>query len=121
MSLIGIWLLGDLYKMSYYQSTNSPLQLVLCAFFQCATDCAIMSQFWVYRKKNMEIAQKQSAQMKADGLQKTGKPYSATELFEQTKVTTTSADGCDDLSTVGSSDGGRRSIRRPLSPHLVTL
>ena len=68
MTLIGIWLLGDLYKMSYYQSTGSPLQLVLCAFFQCATDCAILSQFWFYRKKNLEIAMKQNAQLKADGL-----------------------------------------------------
>ena len=89
MSLIGIWLLGDLYKMSYYQSTGSPLQLVLCAFFQCMTDCAILSQFWFYRKRNQEIAMKQNAQLKADGLEKkTGKPYSATELLEQAaKVT----------------------------------
>jgi len=43
MSLIGMWLFGDLYKMSYYQSTGSPLQLVLCSFFQCITDCAILS------------------------------------------------------------------------------
>ena len=73
ISLIGMWFFGDLYKMSYYQSTGSPLQLVLCSFFQCATDCAILSQFWIYRKRNAEIQQKLAALHKAASDEKQGK------------------------------------------------
>ena len=91
------------------------MQLVLCAFFQCTTDCAIMSQFWFYRKRNAEIALKQNAKDKADGIEKTGKPYNATELFEQTSSQSveTGASSCD-------TEPGSM-MRRPLSPHLVTL
>ena len=64
MTLIAMWFFGDLYKMSYYQSTGSPLQLVLCSFFQCVTDCCILAQFWFYRKRNAEIQLKLAAQAK---------------------------------------------------------
>jgi len=49
ISLIVLWLFGDLYKMSYYQQTEAPTQLLLCAVFQVCTDISILSQFWVYR------------------------------------------------------------------------
>ena len=65
ITLIGMWFFGDLYKMSYYQSTGSPLQLVLCSLFQCCTDVAILSQFWIYREKTAEMAKKIAAQEKA--------------------------------------------------------
>ena len=44
-----MWLLGDFYKAYYYSSNDSPIQLVVCAFFQVTIDCSILSQFWIYR------------------------------------------------------------------------
>ena len=67
MSLIIIWFFGDLYKMSYYHSTGSPLPLVLCTMFQCATDVAIMLQFFLYSAKNKEMEAKNKSV--ADGKQ----------------------------------------------------
>ena len=49
-----MWLGGDMYKVSYYESKDSPAQLVICAFFACMVDCAILSQFWFYRKLTTE-------------------------------------------------------------------
>jgi len=43
------WFFGDLYKMSYYSGNDSPIQLVLCAMFQCLTDMCILGQFYIYR------------------------------------------------------------------------
>ena len=43
-----------MYKVSYYESKDSPAQLVFCAFFACMVDCAILSQFWCYRKLTAE-------------------------------------------------------------------
>ena len=31
--LIGMWLFGDGYKLMYYYSYNSPMQLILCSVF----------------------------------------------------------------------------------------
>ena len=53
-----MWLFGDMYKVSYYHSKESPAQLVICAFFACMVDCAILSQFWIYRKLTEEEALK---------------------------------------------------------------
>ena len=44
-----MWLIGDFYKAYYYSSNESPIQLVICAFFQVTIDCSILSQFWIYR------------------------------------------------------------------------
>ena len=60
-SMIGMWLFGDLFKLYYYNSTESPLQLILCSFFQCSTDCAILTQFWIYREKNAQMTAKIAA------------------------------------------------------------
>ena len=57
ISLIVLWLLGDLYKMSYYQQTNAPTQLLMCAVFQVCTDISILSQFWVYRQNTARMHQ----------------------------------------------------------------
>ena len=48
--MISMWLFGDLYRVSYYEQKQSPAQLIICAFFSCLVDCAILSQFWIYRK-----------------------------------------------------------------------
>lgn len=69
--------------MSYYQSTGSPTQLVLCALFQCTTDIAILSQFYFYRKKNQEIAKKIAALEKTEA-EKQGKELNATEFLVRT-------------------------------------
>ena len=67
VSLIAIWLFGDIYKVSYYEHTSSPPQLVICAFFSCMVDCAILGQFWVYRKLTAyESAKSSSAGSEAD-------------------------------------------------------
>lgn len=41
--LIMMWLFGDFYKLTYYISFNSPLQLILCSVFQICTDVSIMA------------------------------------------------------------------------------
>ena len=48
--MIGMWLFGDMYRVSYYEHSKSPAQLIICAFFSCLVDCAILSQFYVYRR-----------------------------------------------------------------------
>ena len=50
--LIGMWLFGDLYKLSYYSAQAAPVQLFACAGFQVMMDLAILSQFWIYRAEN---------------------------------------------------------------------
>ena len=55
MILIFMWLLGDFYKLSYYNSTGAPVQLLACAAFQVVTDIAILSQFWLYRVKTAQM------------------------------------------------------------------
>ena len=48
--MIGMWLFGDMYRVSYYEQKHSPAQLIICAFFSCLVDCAILTQFYIYRK-----------------------------------------------------------------------
>ena len=48
--MIGMWLFGDMYRVSYYEQKQSPAQLIICAFFSCLVDCAIIFQFYIYRK-----------------------------------------------------------------------
>jgi len=50
--LIGMWLFGELYKLSYYSAQAAPIQLFACAGFQVTMDLAILSQFWIYRAEN---------------------------------------------------------------------
>jgi hypothetical protein len=47
-----IWLGGDLYKLSYYAATKSPIALQLCAAFQIFTDLCILAQFSLYRNRS---------------------------------------------------------------------
>lgn len=53
--LILMWLVGDVYKMSYYQTTAAPVQLLMCACFQVTVDVSIISQFWLYRKETARL------------------------------------------------------------------
>ena len=46
--LIAMWMFGDMYKLTYYYSNDSPIELIFCSIFQICTDCSIMSQFWIY-------------------------------------------------------------------------
>jgi hypothetical protein len=55
--LILMWLLGDIYKLSYYSGSGAPIQLLACAAFQVITDVAILTQFWFYRKNTAEMVQ----------------------------------------------------------------
>lgn len=53
--LIMMWLFGDFYKLTYYISTSSPIQLIFCSVFQICTDVSILSQFWIYRENNNSV------------------------------------------------------------------
>ena len=53
--LIMMWLFGDFYKLTYYYSYDSPLQLIICSVFQICTDITIISQFWLYRHNNRKL------------------------------------------------------------------
>ena len=50
-----IWLGGDLYKLSYYTATNSPIALQLCAAFQIFTDLCILAQFGYYKNSTQKV------------------------------------------------------------------
>ena len=112
--------------MSYYQSTGSPLQLVLCSFFQCATDCAILSQFWIYRKRNAEIQLKLAALHKQASDEKQGKLArlrpSAELLTMASSATNRSTErNSIELDYYGDRSAANPDNRRPLSPNLITL
>lgn len=47
--MICMWLIGDMYKVSYYTNKDSPIQLVFGGLFSVTVDCLIISQFWFYR------------------------------------------------------------------------
>jgi len=64
--MVGMWLFGDMYKVSYYESKESPAQLVICAFLSCMIDCSILSQFWVYRKLTSEESAKNKSNICVD-------------------------------------------------------
>lgn len=122
-----MWFFGDLYKMSYYQSTGSPLQLVLCALFQCTTDCAILAQFWIYRKKNAEIQakaaainEKSSKNKTLPTVEKTGKQPSIqriNELLAQATALTSMGDEAPDLDTLLSGWDTSLSLATSQRPH----
>ena len=63
--MIGMWLFGDMYKVSYYEGKHSPMQLIICTFMACTVDCIILSQFWLYRKQTEVEAAKMKAVMDA--------------------------------------------------------
>lgn len=47
--LIFGWLCGDIFKVSYYCSRDTPIQLIVCAIFQLSTDFVVVWQVWYYR------------------------------------------------------------------------
>ena len=49
--LIAMWTWGDFYKLLYYISIEGPIQLICCSIFQLSVDVGIISQFWIYRKR----------------------------------------------------------------------
>jgi hypothetical protein len=46
--LIFGWLSGDIFKVSYYCSRNTPIQLIVCAIFQLSTDFIVIYQIYYY-------------------------------------------------------------------------
>lgn len=48
--LIFGWLCGDIFKVYYYCSRNTPIQLIVCAIFQLSTDFIVVYQIWYYRQ-----------------------------------------------------------------------
>ena len=42
------WLAGDIFKVSYYCSRNTPIQLIACAIFQLSTDFIVIYQIYYY-------------------------------------------------------------------------
>ena len=59
-----IWLGGDLYKLSYYTATQSPMALQLCAGFQIFTDLCILAQFGYYKSSNYKVGDDTDAKEK---------------------------------------------------------
>ena len=45
------WLCGDIFKVSYYCSRNTPIQLIVCAIFQLSTDFIVIYQIYYYKQK----------------------------------------------------------------------
>ena len=125
--MIGMWLFGDLFKLYYYNSTESPLQLILCSFFQCSTDCAILTQFWIYREKNAQMTAKIAALQKAAN-EKQGKRPSTMLQVNGGMMTTAEVIPNSNNSSIeldyyggGDSQSDNADVLRPLSPHLITL
>lgn len=52
--LIFGWLSGDIFKVSYYCSRNTPIQLVICAIFQLSTDFIVIYQIYYYNQQLQE-------------------------------------------------------------------
>ena len=50
-----IWALGDSLKSGYYVAVNTPIQLVMSAFFQLLVDLLILFQFYLYNGKKARI------------------------------------------------------------------
>jgi hypothetical protein len=48
--LIFGWLSGDIFKVSYYCSRNTPVQLIVCALFQLSTDFIVIYQIYYYNR-----------------------------------------------------------------------
>ena len=123
-SMIGMWLFGDLFKLYYYNSTESPLQLILCSFFQCSTDCAILTQFWIYREKNAQMTAKIAALQKAANEKQGKRPTTMLQVNGDIMAATGVSDNSSiELDYYGGAD--TQSVKddalRPLSPHLITL
>lgn len=52
--LIFGWLSGDIFKVSYYCSRNTPIQLIICAIFQLSTDFIVIYQIYYYNQQYQE-------------------------------------------------------------------
>ena len=48
------WICGDIFKIGYFFSRDTPIQLILCAIFQLTSDIILIGQIFYYRyiKKN---------------------------------------------------------------------
>lgn len=49
--LIFGWLCGDVFKVTYYCSRNTPIQLIICAIFQLSTDFIVIYQIHYYKNR----------------------------------------------------------------------
>ena len=48
-SLVGTWIFGDLFKLSYYFYSKSPMPFKVCAIIQLSVDVIIISQIMYYK------------------------------------------------------------------------
>ena len=48
--LIFGWACGDIFKVTYYCSRNTPIQLIVCALFQLSTDFIVIYQIYYYKQ-----------------------------------------------------------------------
>ena len=101
--MICMWLFGDMYKVSYYESKGSPAQLVFCSFFACMVDCAILSQFWIYRKLTAEETLKNKEAIVA---------ASDTESVRESTTEVTISENSESVEEKGIELSGRLTLQR---------
>lgn len=65
MTLIGVWLIGDAQKLSYYVMNDSPGGLVYCAIIQSAIDVSILLQTIVWKGKSEKKEVEEETKKKA--------------------------------------------------------
>ena len=53
LAILAVWVFGDVFKMAYYFSTDSPIQFVACTVFQLCIDAVILCQIYLYRRNTM--------------------------------------------------------------------
>lgn len=55
VSMVLMWLTGDLYKTSYFILRETPLQFLVCGVTQVTLDLFVLGQVGWYRKGNTEV------------------------------------------------------------------
>ena len=71
MVMILLWLAGDVFKLHYYHSNESPVQLILGTLFTGVIDMIIMLQFWAYSANTAKKVQEEKDAVKKDEAKKT--------------------------------------------------
>ena len=69
--MILLWLAGDVFKLHYYVSNESPMQLVLGTLFTGVIDLAIMGQFIVFSANTAKKVQEEKDTVKKEEAKKT--------------------------------------------------
>lgn len=48
--MVLMWLIGDVYKTSYFVMRSAPIQFLVCGSVQVVLDLLILYQVYLYRK-----------------------------------------------------------------------